>query len=83
MKVAFLSNSTHNYFINASKKKSLAKAGWKVGSIDELLGLSAEESAIIEMRLSLASGIKQRRMLLGITEAQLAKRLGSSQSRVV
>ena len=40
------------------KHKKIEKAGWKVGSADEFLGLTKEESAYIEMKLSLSDALK-------------------------
>lgn len=34
--------------MNADKKARLEKAGWKVGTVQEFLGLSDEEMAIID-----------------------------------
>jgi DNA-binding XRE family transcriptional regulator len=68
--------------INKVKAERLKKAGWKIGTVDELLGLSAEESALIEMKLSLATSLKHRRIKQGKSQTELAKALGSSQSRV-
>ena len=36
-----------------SKKEKLQKNGWNVGDIDEYLGLSPAEMAIIEMKVAL------------------------------
>ena len=65
-----------------SKVQKLKAAGWKVGSVREFLNLSAEEASIIEMKLSLAEGVKKLRLARRITQSQLAKQLRSSQSRV-
>ena len=65
-----------------SKRKRLASNGWKTGSAKEFLGLTAEEEAYIELRLKLADGLKRRRRSRGVTQAQLAQELRSSQSRV-
>ena len=65
-----------------AKKDRLRKAGWKVGSAREFLGLSEEEAALVEMKLALARSLKGRRLEQGLTQNGLAKRLGSSQSRV-
>ena len=62
--------------------RKLHKAGWRVGSTKEFLGLSAEESALIEMRLALSRSLRQRRTDHGLSQAQLAARMGSSQSRI-
>jgi ribosome-binding protein aMBF1 (putative translation factor) len=65
-----------------AKKERLQKAGWKVGSVQDFLGLSDEEAAMVAMKLALARGLKERRVAQGLTQDELAKRLGSSQSRV-
>jgi len=45
-----------------SKKDRLNKAGWKVDTTREFLGLSDEESELIEMKLALAQRLKGRKM---------------------
>lgn len=65
-----------------AKKKRLEVAGWKVGSADEFLGLTPEEAAFVEVKLALSSQLKAQRLKRGISQTQLARRLGSSQSRV-
>ena len=65
-----------------SKRTRLESRGWKVGSAEEFLGLSAEESAYIEMKLALSEKLKQRRQRKRMTQAELAKLVSSSQSRV-
>ncbi len=64
------------------RKKKLEKAGWRVGSTDEFLGLTPEESAFVEVKLALSEKLKAHRTKQGLSQAQLARRLGSSQSRV-
>jgi hypothetical protein len=68
--------------MNKTKQSRLKRAGWKIGSARDFLGLTSEEEAIIEMRIVLARGVKQRRMALQLSQGELAKRLGSSQSRI-
>lgn len=65
-----------------SKKQRLERAGWVVSDAANFLGLSAEEARFVELKLSLAAGVRQLRERRGLTQAALAKRLGSSQSRV-
>jgi len=65
-----------------TKIERLRNAGWKVGSTKEFLGLTDEESALIEMKLALARNLKERRTARNLTQKQLAEQLGSSQSRV-
>ena len=68
--------------MRAEKKRQLERAGWLVGDAGDFLGLSAEQRRFIEAKLALADGLRQRRERLGLTQAALAERLGSSQSRV-
>jgi len=64
------------------KKEKLAKKGWNVGSVAKFLDLSAEESAYIEMKLALSEKLRERRRRKKLTQAELAKTIESSQSRV-
>lgn len=68
--------------MRAAKRKRLEARGWKIGSVEEFLNLSEQESAYIELRLKLARGLKARRHARGISQTQLAKAVQSSQSRV-
>lgn len=68
--------------MSAERRKLLEAAGWKVGSVREFLGLSDAESALIEIRLALARGLRLRRERKHLTQTALARRIGSSQSRV-
>lgn len=65
-----------------AKKARLERKGWKVGSADEFLGLSAEESRYLELKLELSRKLRERREARNLTQAGLAKQLSSSQSRV-
>jgi predicted transcriptional regulator len=65
-----------------SKIRRLESAGWKIGSAKDLLHLSDEEEALIDMKLSLAASFKKLRVERGITQSEVAKRLRSSQSRI-
>lgn len=64
------------------KKARLERAGWKVGTVRELLGLSKAEEALVELKLILSRGLRERRARRRLTQAQLARLLRSSQSRV-
>jgi ribosome-binding protein aMBF1 (putative translation factor) len=68
--------------MRASKRQRLASKGWTVGSATELLDLSPEEEALIELRLKLAAGLRNKRTEQGLTQTALAQALKSSQSRV-
>jgi len=64
------------------KKQRLERAGWVVGDSAQFLQLSVEENRFIELKLALATGVRELRERRGLTQAALAHRLGSSQSRV-
>ena len=68
--------------MDKAKKARLAKKGWKVGTVTEFLGLTPEESAYIEIKLSLARELKKVRLEKGMSQTDLASKMGSSQSRV-
>ena len=68
--------------MDATKRKRLKEAGWSTGSVAEFLDLSAEESALIEIKLRLTELIKKARTRRRLSQTALAERLGSSQSRV-
>lgn len=65
-----------------AKKDKLKAAGWKIGGAEEYLELSKEEAAFVEIKVALAESIRRRRIRRKLTQEQLAKVLGSSQSRV-
>ncbi len=65
-----------------TKKTRLEAAGWRVSDAGAFLGLSDEERRFVELKLALASGVRQLRERRGLTQAALAKQLRSSQSRV-
>ncbi len=68
--------------MKAVKRNRLEAAGWKLGSADEFLVLTPEETALVNIRVALAERLKDRRQKLGLSQVALARKLGSSQSRV-
>lgn len=58
------------------------KAGWRSGSVRDFLKLSDEEAALVEMRLALSRNLRERRVGGGLSQSDLAARMGSSQSRI-
>jgi hypothetical protein len=64
------------------KKQQLVARGWKVGTVDDFLGLTSEETAYIELKLVLSDYLKQQRQQRKLTQGELGKLLRSSQSRV-
>ena len=64
------------------KKARLERAGWKVSEVREFLKLSDVEAALVEFKLALSRGLRQRRTKRKLTQAELARLVHSSQSRV-
>jgi DNA-binding XRE family transcriptional regulator len=68
--------------MDRAKRKRLEQAGWSVGSTSEFLGLTEDEAAFVELKLALSDELRTRRESQGLTQEALARKLGSSQSRV-
>ncbi|MEW6213448.1 MAG: helix-turn-helix transcriptional regulator [Acidobacteriota bacterium] len=68
--------------MNAAKRKKLEAAGWRVGSAQEFLSLSEEESVIVGIKLALADAVKKQREKRNLTQIELAAMMRSSQSRI-
>jgi len=64
------------------KRRKLETAGWRVGDARDLLGLTSGEAEFVEIKLALARRLRELRKEHAWTQAELAERLGSSQSRV-
>jgi DNA-binding XRE family transcriptional regulator len=65
-----------------NKRKRLKARGWKVGSAKDFLGLNDQEAAFIELKLRLASSLRELRQRRRLTQIDLARALRSSQSRI-
>ena len=65
-----------------TKRESLERKGWRVGSVASFLELSEAESALVELKLLLGRSLRERRTKHGLTQLELARQLRSSQSRI-
>jgi DNA-binding XRE family transcriptional regulator len=68
--------------MDSKKKKKLEARGWIVGDTSDFLQLTAEEARYIELKLALSESLKAERLKQQVTQVELAKMIGSSQSRV-
>jgi ribosome-binding protein aMBF1 (putative translation factor) len=68
--------------MESAKRARLEKAGWKVGTTKEFLGLTQQEAAYVELKFNLAKAFSEKRKSLGLSQVVVAKRIKSSQSRV-
>ena len=68
--------------MKTAKRKKLEADGWKVGSASDFLELTEAEEALVTMKLALAENLKEVRRKRRLTQSQLGKQIGSSQSRI-
>ena len=68
--------------MDSKKKKKLEAKGWVFGDAADFLGLTPEEARLIDLKLALRASIKEERTKQEITQEELAKAMGSSQSRI-
>jgi len=68
--------------MDSKKKKKLEAKGWVVGDTSDFLQLTAEEARYIELKLAHSESLKAERLKQQVTQVELAKMIGSSQSRV-
>ena len=64
------------------RRKILEAARWKVGTAEEFLELTEAEAALIGIKLALAHGLRDLRLKRSLTQTEVARFIGSSQSRV-
>ncbi len=68
--------------MSRTEREALEAAGWKFGDYSDFLGLSDAERQIVELRLRLSRGIREARERAGMTQADLASAMKSTQPRV-
>ena len=68
--------------MNQVNRRKLQRAGFKLGSVQDFLGLSNEEMALIDLKVHLVEILKSARKSNRITQQGLARLIASSQSRV-
>jgi len=56
--------------------------GWTEGSVQDLLDLTNDEAAIVEMRVRLAARVREKRRARHMSQKELARRMQSTQPRV-
>ena len=65
-----------------AKRQRLEAKGWKIGRTEDLLQLTDDEIAYIELKLALSVRLKSMREQRSMTQVELARRIHSSQSRI-
>lgn len=67
---------------NTTKQQQLEARGFIVGNASDFLGLSPVEEALVETSHILSNLVRETREAHGLTQGQLAKRLGTSQPNI-
>jgi len=68
--------------MKVEKRRRLEAAGWRLGNAREFLELTPGEAEFVEIKLDLARRLRELRQEQNWTQAEFARRVGSSQSRV-
>jgi ribosome-binding protein aMBF1 (putative translation factor) len=68
--------------MDASKRKRLESAGWKLGDAADFLGMSDEERQLLDARVAIALAVRRQREAAHLTQKELGNRLKTSQPRV-
>ena len=68
--------------MEATKRKALEAAGWKIGDAADFLEMSDEERQLLDARIKLAMAIRQQRQALRLSQKELGARLKTTQPRV-
>lgn len=68
--------------MDSEKRKRLEASGWTVGDASDFLGLTAAEAELVELKVRLALFAKEQRNNQNLSQDALAKKMGSSQSRI-
>jgi DNA-binding XRE family transcriptional regulator len=68
--------------MDSKNKKRLEAKGWVSGDAADFFGLTPEEARLIDLKLALRASIKDERAKQDVTQTELAKAIGSSQSRI-
>lgn len=68
--------------MDATKRKALEAAGWKIGDAADFLEMSDEERQLLDARVSIAIAIREQREALHLSQQELGARLKTSQPRV-
>jgi DNA-binding XRE family transcriptional regulator len=68
--------------MRAGKKRILENDGWRFGDTKDFLKLTPPEAEFVEIKLALSRRLRELRDKHDWTQAEFARRVGSSQSRV-
>ncbi len=68
--------------MDATKRRAIEAAGWRVGDAAEFLEMSDEERQLLDARVELALAVRRQREAQHLSQKQLGAMLKTSQPRV-
>jgi hypothetical protein len=68
--------------MDKDKQAKLTSKGWKIGTVNEFLDLTAAEATYIELRLALSENLMKRRTQKQLTASQFAQLLNANPSQI-
>lgn len=68
--------------MDARTKKALERAGWTHGSYADFLQLTPEEKMIVDMRIAATLELERQRRATRLSQAEVARRMGTRQPNV-
>lgn len=64
------------------KRKALEAAGYRLGDAADFLGMTDPERRMLDLRDTLSEAVRRLRLEQGLTQKELAERLGTGQARI-
>lgn len=68
--------------MDAQTQKNLKSRGYTIGDASALFDLTPEEEALVDTGLALSNLVRETRQARGLTQKQLAERLGTKQPNI-
>lgn len=68
--------------MDTARRERLEEAGFRVSTVADFLGLTPEENEMVEIRVALSAALKKQCQGSGLSQAEIAKRIGSTESRI-
>ena len=68
--------------MNKAEVEALEAAGFRIGDAGDFLGLTDEERALVDLRVSVSRAVRRLRLVHHLTQQQVATRIKSTQARV-
>ena len=68
--------------MDSEKRKALEAAGWRFGDAADFVGMTRDESQLLDARVEAALAVRRQREAMKLSQKQLANRIKTSQPRV-